>query len=137
MNGRGLTISAALLAVLGGLLWWSNRVKAKEVAKPSADAPPKILTLAEGDIQKLDLKKKDGDAIVYGKYGTNKFPETWIIDKHGIIRARFDGAKEWSGAAVVELVDQLRNDGYCPVEVSDGRTSGEAARMCDDPAGGG
>ena len=78
-----------------------------------------------------------GDDIVYGKYGSNKFPETWVIDKHGVIRARFDGAKEWSGSAVVELVDQLRNDGYCPVEVNDGRTSGEAARMCDEPAGGG
>lgn len=77
-----------------------------------------------------------GDDVVYGKYGTNKFPETWIIDKHGVIRARFDGAKEWSGSAVVELVDQLRNDSYCPVEISDGRTSGEAARLCDDPAGG-
>lgn len=78
-----------------------------------------------------------GDAIVYGKYGTNKFPETWIIDKHGVIRARFDGAKEWSGSAVIELVDQLRNDGYCPVEINDGRTTGEAARMCEDPAGSG
>jgi peroxiredoxin len=29
--------------------------------------------------------------IVGGKYGTILFPETWFIDKRGVIRARFDG----------------------------------------------
>lgn len=29
-------------------------------------------------------------AIINGKYGTRLFPETWIIDRDGIIRARLD-----------------------------------------------
>ena len=33
----------------------------------------------------------DPDAtVVTGKYGTHLYPETWLIDKGGVIRARFD-----------------------------------------------
>ena len=53
--------------------------------------------------------------IVKGKFGTTLFPETWIIDKRGVIRARFDGAKEWGNPAVVEFVEQLRGGGYCQI----------------------
>jgi peroxiredoxin len=31
--------------------------------------------------------------VVRDKYGTNLYPETWLIDKNGVIRARFDGAR--------------------------------------------
>ena len=73
--------------------------------------------------------------IVKGKFGTTLFPETWIIDKRGVIRARFDGAKEWSNPAVVEYVEQLRNGGYCPIDIASkgGRVevSGVAAKLCE------
>ncbi len=74
----------------------------------------------------------DPDAkIVKDKFGTNLFPETWIIDKHGVVRARFDGSREWSNATVVELVDELRDDSYCPVEIREGKAVGEAAKVCE------
>ena len=73
--------------------------------------------------------------VVNGQYGTHLFPETWIIDKRGVLRARFDGAREWSNAAVVELVDELRHDGYCPIEIKDGRTTGEAEKLCTELGG--
>src|SRR5215472_8401012 len=75
--------------------------------------------------------------IVGGKFGTHLFPETWILDKRGVIRARFDGPREWSNAAVVELVDELRADVYCPVRVREGKPEGEAAAICRSLAGGG
>ncbi len=80
----------------------------------------------------------DPDAkTVSGKFGTHLFPETWIIDKRGVIRARFDGAREWSNSAVVELVDDLRGGGYCPVSVKEGKVaSGEGAKACEAIAGG-
>jgi peroxiredoxin len=60
----------------------------------------------------------DPDSTIIGpKYGTHLFPETWFIDKRGVIRARFDGGRQWSNSAVVEYVDDLRKDGYCPVDV--------------------
>ena len=73
--------------------------------------------------------------IVGGRYGTHLFPETWIIDKRGVVRDRFDGAREWSSPTVVELVDQLRNGGYCPLEMREGRALGEAAHVCDELSG--
>lgn len=79
----------------------------------------------------------DPDAkVVRDKYGTSLYPETWIIDKNGVIRARFDGAREWSNATVVQLVDQIRGGVYCPVEAKDGRFRGEAARLCETINGG-
>ena len=77
--------------------------------------------------------------IVRGKFGTTLFPETWFIDKHGVVRARFDGPKEWTNPAVVEYVDQLRSGGYCPVDIGPkgGRVevSGEAAKLCETKGG--
>jgi peroxiredoxin len=73
--------------------------------------------------------------VVAGKFGTHLFPETWILDKRGVIRARFDGARQWSNATVVEVIDQLRNGGYCPVEMQDGKATGEAARLCEELQG--
>ncbi|MBX3230423.1 MAG: TlpA family protein disulfide reductase [Labilithrix sp.] len=79
----------------------------------------------------------DPDAkIVRGKYGTSLYPETWIIDKDGVIRARFDGAREWSNAAVVELVNQIRIGGYCPVESKNGKLTGPSAGVCEGLSGG-
>lgn len=74
--------------------------------------------------------------IVGGKYGTTLFPETWIIDKKGVIRARFDGAREWSHATVVEYIEQIRAGGYCPVDADQGHLSGEGARLCESVTGG-
>jgi peroxiredoxin len=85
---------------------------------------PPFLTLLDPD-----------NKVVKGKFGTTLFPETWIIDKNGVIRARFDGAKEWSNPAVVEYVEQLRNGGYCPIDIAPKgghvEVSGAAAKLCE------
>lgn len=47
-------------------------------------------------------------SVVRGRYGTRLYPETWIIDKEGVIRARIDGGRDWTSPAVIELVDSLR-----------------------------
>lgn len=73
---------------------------------------------------------------VTGKYGTTLYPETWIIDKNGVIRARFDGAREWSNAAVVQLVDQIRSGGYCEVQAREGKFVGREAAVCESINGG-
>jgi peroxiredoxin len=79
----------------------------------------------------------DPDATnVRGKYGTTLYPETWLIDKNGVIRARFDGAKEWSNAAVVQYVDQLRTGGYCEVQAREGKFVGREASVCESISGG-
>jgi len=58
-----LLIAAVVLAGLAGVLWWSNKsedAKAKNPAKDSKDAPPKVLALNEADIRQVEIKKGDG-----------------------------------------------------------------------------
>lgn len=74
--------------------------------------------------------------VVRDRFGTSLYPETWIIDKDGVIRARFDGAREWSNATVVELVNQIRGGGYCPAQARDGKFVGDSVRLCDGMSGG-
>lgn len=75
MKLRGLIIAIVVLAGLTGALYWSNRQKPAETAA-SADAPPKILTLKQDDISKIELKKKGGDELVLAKDGSGKWQIT-------------------------------------------------------------
>ena len=46
-------------------------------------------------------------SVVKDKYGTELFPETWIIDREGVIRSRFDGPRQWSSGVAVDYVRSL------------------------------
>jgi peroxiredoxin len=43
--------------------------------------------------------------VVTRKYGTRLFPETFIIDDKGIIRLRYDGARDWSDPLTMQLIE--------------------------------
>lgn len=74
--------------------------------------------------------------IVGGKFGTHLFPETYILDKRGVIRARFDGGRDWDSSAMVELIDELRADTYCPVTFRESRPEGDGKAVCESFGGG-
>jgi hypothetical protein len=46
--------------------------------------------------------------VVTGKYGTRLFPETWVIDRDGVIRARFDHTIEWDSPLFIDYLATLR-----------------------------
>jgi len=46
-------------------------------------------------------------SVVRGKFGTRLYPETWIIDAHGVIRARVDGARDWAAPIALQMVDRV------------------------------
>jgi peroxiredoxin len=46
-------------------------------------------------------------AVVERRYGTKLFPETWIIDPRGVIRARFDRTLDWTNPALLSFVRSL------------------------------
>jgi peroxiredoxin len=52
----------------------------------------------------LDSERK----VVTGQFGTNLFPETWIIDADGVVRFRFDGALDWSNPVALDLIRAYR-----------------------------
>lgn len=46
--------------------------------------------------------------LVADKLGQRLYPETWIIDRKGMIRFRYDGQLDWSDPLVIELVESFR-----------------------------
>jgi peroxiredoxin len=98
------------------------------------DVKPTLQTVLKGDPPFMVLFDPESD-IVLGKYGTHLFPETWIIDKRGVIRARFDGAREWNNPLAVNFIDSLRDGDYCPVKIEGKSLSGNAGRICQEMTG--
>lgn len=93
--------------------------------------------LLNGDIPFPVLFDQDSQ-IVGGKFGTKLYPETWVIDPQGIIRARFDGARDWSEPLAVEIGEMLKRpsgrlmDFGCPVDFALGQPRGSHAALCVD-----
>jgi peroxiredoxin len=98
------------------------------------DVKPTLQTVLRGEPPFAVLFDPDS-TIVRGKFGTHLFPETWFIDKEGIIRARFDGAREWTNPLVVNYVDALRRGDYCSVKIDGTSLAGRAAKVCSEMTG--
>ena len=50
---------------------------------------------------------RDGDGRVNRLYGTELIPETYIIDRDGIIRRKFISAQDWTGPEIVDYLKRL------------------------------
>ena len=61
MKPKGLLIAVVLLAVLGGLAWWSQQEAGRQPAKTPADATTKILTIPDDQFQEIRIKKVTGE----------------------------------------------------------------------------
>ena len=55
MKPKGLLIAVAVLAVLGGLTWWSNKKQA--AASKSTDTTNKVLSIPSDQVQEVRVKK--------------------------------------------------------------------------------
>jgi cytochrome c biogenesis protein CcmG/thiol:disulfide interchange protein DsbE len=53
------------------------------------------------------LAVRDGDQKSNALYGTFKFPETFVIDRKGIVRRKFIGAVDWTEPDVIEYLGKL------------------------------
>jgi hypothetical protein len=62
MKPKGLLIAVALLAVLGGLIWWSNK-KQLAASKAPSTTETKILTIPEDQIQEIKIQHANGDIV--------------------------------------------------------------------------
>jgi len=83
----------------------------------------------------FDILFDPDSEVVGGKYGTSLFPETWFLDKRGVIRARFDGARDWTNPLVVNYIDALRAGDFCDVKIDGKSRAGRAAAICDEMTG--
>jgi peroxiredoxin len=74
--------------------------------------------------------------VVAGKFGTKLFPETWYIDGAGVIRARVDGARDWSQPLSLQFAESLRDRMTCDLSFRQGRATGPDASRCEARLGG-
>jgi len=91
----------------------------------------RLKVMFDGDDHPFPILFDPDLKVVKEKYGTELFPETWLIDPHGVIRARFDRAIDWSraiGLEAIETAGKLGRD--CPVKFTGGLPVGEFAGLC-------
>jgi cytochrome c biogenesis protein CcmG/thiol:disulfide interchange protein DsbE len=61
--------------------------------------------LREHNVSLLTIR--DPDQKSNALYGTFKFPETYIIDRNGVVRRKFIGAVDWTEPDVIEYLGKL------------------------------
>ena len=76
MKFARLLIAAAVLAGLGGLVYWSNRSEEAKASKPDPKAAPKILELKEADIKQIEIRHRDGETTIVKKDDAGKWSIT-------------------------------------------------------------
>ncbi|HVI07376.1 MAG TPA: TlpA disulfide reductase family protein [Candidatus Binatia bacterium] len=53
------------------------------------------------------LAVRDPDQKSNNLYGTFKFPETYIIDRNGVVRRKFIGAVDWTEPEIIDFLSKL------------------------------
>ena len=53
------------------------------------------------------LTVRDADQKSNNLYGTIRFPETYIIDRQGVVRRKFIGAVDWNSPEVTDFLTKL------------------------------
>jgi Domain of unknown function (DUF4340) len=110
MKFRGLLVAVAVLAVLAGLSYWSNKKKAAADAKPPADASPKILTIPDDQFKQIKVAKTGGDTTVLQRGDDNK----WKITEPKPLNADQD-----SVSSLVSTLSSLSSDRLIEDKASD------------------
>ena len=83
--------------------------KFKMVALYNRDKPE----LVKNFVAKLGITipiLNDEQNIIGEKYGLTGLPETFIIDKKGVIREKYIGPKEWDSPEIVEMLTKYINE---------------------------
>src|SRR5260370_42597465 len=63
MESKGLLTASAILLVLSGVIWWSNKKAATADKTPVGTTTVKLLRLPEDQIQNIEIKKGAGEII--------------------------------------------------------------------------
>src|SRR5271170_5900966 len=114
MRFRGLIAAAVVLAALAVGLYFSNKQKAAEAAKPPADTSPKVLALSDGDISKISVQKKGGAKTVLERNGLGK----WVM-----VSPEFPADQETVGQLVTAAAN-IGSDRVVEDKISDPKTYG-------------
>jgi peroxiredoxin len=96
------------------------------------DARTTMKSVLGGGDPPFEVLVDSESAVVRDLYGTKLFPETWFIDPEGVIRARFDGGRDWASPLTIDLADSLANPLNCGVVFNAGKPEGPMAGLCGE-----
>jgi cytochrome c biogenesis protein CcmG/thiol:disulfide interchange protein DsbE len=101
------TWCAPCIEELPSLLALQHKMPDLEIVAVSMDQDPdvyhKFLTDHHVDI----LTFRDADQRINALYGTVQIPETYIIDKQGILRRKFIGAQNWTSPEITGYLARM------------------------------
>ena len=83
------------------------RSKGVEVLAVSVDADQSAYQKFLKDYNVNLLTVRDPDQKSNNLYGTFKFPETYIVDRQGILRRKFVGPIDWGQPEIVDYLSKL------------------------------
>ncbi|MBK5291577.1 MAG: DUF4340 domain-containing protein [Acidobacteriia bacterium] len=145
MQFRGLLVGVAVLALLAGGVWYSNKLEKDKEGKPAADAPPKILDIASDRVQQVEITKA-GETTTLKRDGSS-----WVLTTPKPLRADADAATSLAGAfaslnserLIEEKAAGLAGFGLASprltvkVSTKDGKNNAKLLLGDDTPTGGG
>jgi peroxiredoxin len=101
-------------------------ISTDEDAKDARNTLQSIL----GDDAPFEVLLDPDTRVVGDLFGTKLYPETWFIDPQGVIRARIDGARDWSSPLSLEFAESLLNPMSCSIDFKSAKPQGPSAHLC-------
>jgi hypothetical protein len=105
MRPRGLIIAAALLMVLGGLVWWSNKSKDASAGKTVDPSKPILVAVPEDQVARIEVKRTAGETTVVERKGG-----AWEITAPAPLRADQDAVASMASTAASLQSEQVVAD---------------------------
>jgi len=101
------TWCAPCIEELPSLLALQKRMPELAVVAVSMDQDPDVYKrfLAEHHVDVLTVR--DEEQRVNALYGTVQIPETYIIDKQGVLRRKFIGAQDWTSSEITNYLSKM------------------------------
>jgi hypothetical protein len=86
-----------------------------EILAVSADQTREALARVQADGLQLSLDEQEGEAggvgVTARRYGTEKLPETYLVDRSGAVRAHFVGDRNWASPEAARCLRELLREG--------------------------
>jgi thiol-disulfide isomerase/thioredoxin len=101
------TYCAPCIEELPSLLALQRRMPDLAVVAVSMDQDPEIYRrfLVQHHVDVLTFR--DQDRRIFGLYGTEQIPETYIIDREGVLRRKFVSAQDWTSPEITGYLAKL------------------------------
>lgn len=101
------TFCAPCVEELPSLLALHQRMPNLEIVAISMDQDPDVYHqfLTRHHVNLVTIR--DADGRINALYGTAQIPETYIIDKQGILRRKFIGAQDWTDPNIMNFLARM------------------------------